>query len=77
MLDGCGTHAGEARMNRGRWSGLGLTALHTAVHIAAWLVCWRGDGGERKAEEAMEAAGVPSAAQGRWCMRACILEERG
>ena len=37
-------------MKRGRWSGLGLTALHTA----AWLVRWRGDGGQRKAEEAME-----------------------
>ena len=60
-------------MKRGWWSSLGLTLLHTA----AWLVRWRGDGGECKAEEAMEAAGVLSAAQGRWCMRACILEERG
>ena len=35
-----------------------------------WLVRWRGDGEEGKGEEAMEAAGVPSAAQGRWSMRA-------
>ena len=57
MLDGCGTHEGEAIMKRGQWSDLGLTALHTA----AWLVRWRGDGGERKAEGCWRAICCPRA----------------
>ena len=64
-----GEDEGEARMTRGQWSWLGLTVLHTT----AWLVHWHGDGGERKAEEVMKAAGMPAAAQGQWCICACIL----
>ena len=67
-----GKDEGEARMTRGWWRGLGLTELYTVV----WLVRWRGDGGERKAEEAMEAAGMPSAAQGQWCMCVCVYQRR-